>query len=1137
MRRVRHAPWARARVDEAGTWLARHPTAAPVLVVSANGEAGAELLRREVAERGPGAARFGTLRTTLGRLATTLALPRLIADGRKPSTGLARVALCARVLHALGADGLLGRYARVADRPGLPSALAATLHDLRMADVGPDAVAALAPDLSRLYGAYLDALAAAGLADRADIFRVATAAARDPDAGPPLGHPTLLLDVPVRTRLEERLISAIADRAPDLLALTPTGDDPTLAHLSAALGVPGEPLRLRRAHGPRGHRSAQAIPAPLARLQAALFDDADAAAAPLDDPSVTLLSAPGESRECVEIARRIRSEAARGVPFDRIAVLLRSPGTYRAPLSEALRRADIPAWFAPGTIAPDPAGRALLSLLACAAEGLTSRRFAEYLSLGEAPPVHVAGHGAQVPSFARAETTAPPEPWAPPLDDGASDVIARLAAEHEAPDPLAAPIDLAGPVVDGRLRAPRRWEQLLDDAAVIGGLDRWRGRLDVLEHELRRDLAAAEDPHGPHGLAFAEDIRLVAGLRAFALPLLGALAALPSATDWATWLAALRDLATRALRAPDRVLGLLTDLAPMGPVGPVGLDEVRLVLTRHLSELSHPPEGRPAGRVWVGAVDDARGRDFDVVFVPGLHEKSFPQRLIEDPLLLDRVRVALRAATGARLELNADRAATERLLLRLAVGATSERLVISWSRVDADKGRPRVPSFYGLEVLRAAEGHLPGFDELALRAERGDARRLGWPAPDDPARAIDAAEYDLAVLHGILAGRPEDGASLASYLIDASPHLARALRAHARRDIRRWTPADGIVLGPGDHAARAALDRHALGVRAYSATALQKWADCPYQFALYALHRLAPREVPEAVERLDPRQRGSLFHEVQFELLERLRDQGRLPLPAPSQAGSAPPAPSETGSDPMAAALALLDVVLAEVADRYAAELAPAIERVWDDGLAVLRADLRGWLRRVAEERAWTPHRFELSFGLPGRRAKDPASSDAPVQLDAGLLLRGAIDLVEQAPDGTLRATDHKTGRARGAPGMVVGGGLYLQPVLYALALEQLGAGAQVTGGRLWYCTERAGWEDRVIPLDDRARAAAGRVVSAIDGAITRGFLPAHPRVDGRFVACTWCDYAPICGPDEPQRTKKKPDKGLEDLRAIRGEP
>ena len=58
--------------------------------------------------------------------------------------------------------------------------------------------------------------------------------------------------------------------------------------------------------------------------------------------------------------------------------------------------------------------------------------------------------------------------------------------------------------------------------------------------------------------------------------------------------------------------------------------------------------------------------------------------------------------------------------------------MFSFPRVDLDQGRPRVPSFYALEVLRAAEGRLPGFDELDNRAAGRAGARLGWPAPRDP---------------------------------------------------------------------------------------------------------------------------------------------------------------------------------------------------------------------------------------------------------------------------------------------------------------------------------------------------------------------------------------------------------------------
>ena len=66
-------------------------------------------------------------------------------------------------------------------------------------------------------------------------------------------------------------------------------------------------------------------------------------------------------------------------------MLLRSPDGYRAYLEEAFNRSGIPAHFARGAVRPDPAGRAFCALLKCAASGLSARRFAEYLSLGQVP--------------------------------------------------------------------------------------------------------------------------------------------------------------------------------------------------------------------------------------------------------------------------------------------------------------------------------------------------------------------------------------------------------------------------------------------------------------------------------------------------------------------------------------------------------------------------------------------------------------------------------------------------------------------------------------------------------------------------------------------------------------------------------
>ena len=123
---------------------------------------------------------------------------------------------------------------------------------------------------------------------------------------------------------------------------------------------------------------------------------------------------------------------------------------------------------------------------------------------------------------------------------------------------------------------------------------------------------------------------------------------------------------------------------------------------------------------------------------------------------------------------------------------------------------------------------------------------------------------------------PQTTIGAANYLLGANVHLGRALRARARRWLRRWTSADGLV--DPDAAALAALGKHQLSKRSYSPTALQNFAACPYRFFLQAVHRLEPREEPEAIETLDPLTRGGLFAEVQYEILSALRELDVLPV-------------------------------------------------------------------------------------------------------------------------------------------------------------------------------------------------------------------------------------------------------------------
>src|SRR4029453_3669206 len=85
--------------------------------------------------------------------------------------------------------------------------------------------------------------------------------------------------------------------------------------------------------------------------------------------------------------RRALDEAARGVRFDEMAVFLRAPQQYVGPLGDGGAGGNVPSYFDRGTRRPDPAGRAFVALLACAVDGLSAKRFDEYLSLGQVPPM------------------------------------------------------------------------------------------------------------------------------------------------------------------------------------------------------------------------------------------------------------------------------------------------------------------------------------------------------------------------------------------------------------------------------------------------------------------------------------------------------------------------------------------------------------------------------------------------------------------------------------------------------------------------------------------------------------------------------------------------------------------------------
>src|SRR5260370_38456547 len=121
---------------------------------------------------------------------------------------------------------------------------------------------------------------------------------------------------------------------------------------------------------------------------------------------------------------------------------------------------------------------------------------------------------------------------------------------------------------------------------------------------------------------------------------------------------------------------------------------------------------------------------FDEFFVWGFAEGRCPRKIVEDPLLLDEARVQVSALLRTFSE------APERELLLAAVSACGGRLYASWSQMDLQSGRRRVPSLYPFELVRAAGRRYSEPRQLEIDARAGVQTRAAWPAPVSSMEAI-----------------------------------------------------------------------------------------------------------------------------------------------------------------------------------------------------------------------------------------------------------------------------------------------------------------------------------------------------------------------------------------------------------------
>jgi RecB family exonuclease len=1031
------------------------------LVLLAPSQAAAWELPRRLASTGQALA--GLYPFKLHDLARVLAEPALLGQGLRAWDSGHAALLAARLLD--GPHGL--RLPDDLPRAPLARALARTLVALRRAQVAPERLLTLAGEGSR---APEDAERLRALAGLLRLFEESVE-----------GHfadPPTLLRAAAAHASKARWLDGASVLVTDELELGPAERE-FLTSLAKALRVERIPRHL-----PRGLRQgsftawAEAVPLPSVTLQETPFAPL-APAAPLpglrrlredlfepptggavQDGSVELVTAAGEAAEAAAIARRLLREATRGVPFEEMGVLLARPAVYAPLFTDLLRRVGIPCRLHPSLpLATGRSARALLLLFRC--RGLARPAVMEFLTFA-------------------------PVPWHEHLGD---ETPAR----------------------------PELWDQLSRDAQIVSELPRWIVGLHA-HAEAEREAAAAEEsaPRRERRLERADEAeRLLEVVKRIS----GALDGLSGQAPWTEWSERLRIVFDQWVGpGPDReaVADVLAELGGLSSVSTrASWSEVEEVLEARFEWERMPLDPITTGAVHVGVLDALAGLPFRVVAVAGLVEGGYPGVLRPDPFLLDPEREALsralapppqgvfaapprgkgrRGADARQLSLLDEARApsarttaallptTQDLLLEArrafhgAVSQATERLILSYPRADPRTGRERLPSLFLVAAASALLGKPAGAADLERLVVEDD------PVASPLELTLDPSERDRK--------RVLEGGEEAAQAVAAGSVFFRHSRAAARaRWSSRFSEYDGF-LGEMPAGLKVLLDPLRAEATT-SASRLATFARCGFQYLLQHVLRLEPALEPEERRRLDPLERGSLFHEVAELFLRERRDRGELPV-------KDTPAMQER-----------LIALGEEALERFVAGTPPRFTLLWEREKRLFRSSLRQWLSREAAmaDRS-TPAFFELGFGLPFPEGTGEPHSREPLVIELGdgrtLRVIGKIDRIDRRADGSLLLRDYKTGKAPRDDGGIFRGGKQLQIPFYVLAAQELIPGATVTEAFLDYVD--GGRQVAFTPKDvtgEEFKRFLRQMLDVIGG----GVFAQEP------TSCDFCDFTAACGP------------------------
>lgn len=715
------------------------------------------------------------------------------------------------------------------------------------------------------------------------------------------------------------------------------------------------------------------------------------------------------------------------------------------------------------------------------------------------------------------------------------DLLALPSQDYDRPSVMG--LLTSAPVVDerGRWIPAGAWERITRDAGIVRGRDEWSTKLEhYVADQRRRAEAPTEDtqvptgrlarPHPPDWLIerSSNNAAMAERLHNFIAELVSALDEAAKLRRWselAGWCR--RMIAHRIerdrgrwpeieLEAADRVDEILDRLAALDALE-AGTDlltfarALRLELDDDLGRVGELGHG-----VLVGTPSTARGVDLDVVVVLGMAEGVAPTRPSEDSLLPD----VERRAVADELPLRAQRVGVEHRRLLAALSAARTRRILIHPRGDLRRSIERAPSRWLLDGIAALTTGTDGPRVLPPSADwletvpsfASRMRQTAFPATPQ--------EYRLRRL---AAGGT--GAHLPS-------HAALAVDPIMRRGVELLRQRRDGVFGrfTGRLTGRAAtLVAAAAEQRVMTATALEAWLSCPHAFLLQQVLRVEPVDNPEELLKIGAVDQGSLVHDVLERWLCELLE-GDLPAAADAW--------------PPMARTRLREIAEQACRDAEARGIT-GHPLLWRRDRRRLLSDFDQFLARDDQRRAsleLTPVRSDLAFGL--------ARGSDPLRIDLGdgrhVYLRGRIDRVDRAGDGTLVVADYKTGgsyRYRDlSADTPLGDGTKLALPLYGFAVHDAYPQAPAIHIEYWFVSSKGKWERIGYPLTPAVVSRVRHTLRVVADGVADGLFPQRPPapVWRRWPECHYCDPDGLGTSDHYREWERiRLDPGLRDYLAL----